>query len=135
MILGIITLVIILIVVIFINRNKCSRRNSLSEVNISKEYSVLITDSFSEKDSEYMRPIFTLIFTHNGIQEEAVLCHVLDNKGELALKEAEELMTRNIKFAFENNVFVRTMVHDESLLTDGEKHVVEALNKEIDRYV
>ena len=98
-----------------------------------KKYTVLITDSFSEKDSEYMRPIFTLLFTHNGVQKEAVLCHVLDNNGELALKEVGEMMIMNIKSAFKNNVFVRTMVHDESLLTDGEKHVVEALKKEIDR--
>ncbi|GMA99502.1 hypothetical protein [Pelosinus sp. IPA-1] len=127
MIPSIIALIIILMLVIFI------RGNNLTEPNISKEYSVLITDSFSEKDSEYMRPIFTLLFTHNGDQEEAVLCHVLDNNGELALEEAGEMMIMNIKSAFKNNAFVRTMVHNESLLTDGEKHVVEALNKEIDR--
>lgn len=127
MILGIITFGIILI--IFIIRNKYSSKNNLREANIPKGYSVFITDSFSEKDYEDMLPIFTLIFIQNGVQGEVVLCRALDSNGELTLKEAEELMIRNITFASENHSFVKTMIYDESLITDGEKHVGDALNK------
>jgi len=127
--------VAILVVVIFIIKDKLFQRKKVTGEDALKKYTIVITSSFSERDSNYMRPIFTLVFAQSGIQEEAVLCYVLNHNGELNLNEAEGVMIKNIKSALKTNVFVKAVIHNEGLLTDKEKSVIAVFNRATKKWV
>jgi len=64
-------------------------------------------------------------------KQEAVFCCTLNNDGEVDLDEAKELMIMNIKSAFKDNVFIDVMIHDQGLMTDNEKDVVNILSEQV----
>jgi len=124
---------LIIILVMLILRNKRIETNDIPEIDSPKEYTIFVTDSFTEEDSKYMRPIFTLNFIYNGDPQEAILCYVLNEDGEEDLDEAGQSMINNIQGAFAKNIFIDAKVNDESLQSNAEKQIVDLLCREIVR--
>lgn len=101
-----------------------TKKQTSSEQN---KYSVFITDTFTQDDAEVMKPIFTVIFLEDGFKQEAILCKVIDNNGEITLNEAEELMINDIEYILKEGSFCKILIHNTDL-NEAEKSVVNKLN-------
>jgi len=128
--------IIILVLVVFYfkpkknsrnNNNNNSKENGPKESNKSNEYTIFVTDSFSQEDSEYMRPIFTLLLKEKGENTEVVLCRVVNGDGEIGLDQGEKMMRENIDYALKHNTYINYKGHKERSNNQKEKDVIDKL--------
>ncbi|MBU3142941.1 hypothetical protein [Clostridium sp. CF012] len=109
---------------------KSIRRNGNNDILEKMGYTVFITNSFDKDDAVFMKPIFTMILTEDGIREETIFCKVLDGDGELTIKDAEGLMIENIKDALKNKAIIESIIHEDGCSIE-EKLIADNLKKSL----
>lgn len=95
--------------------------------NLNKEYSIYMTDEFTQEDLALLRPIATVRKREDNGEGEMILCGVLDGDGELTLDEAELEMYDNIQELKGNNDFISFIIHND--LNDEENEVAKRLEE------
>jgi len=106
-------------------------RDGVKEI---KDYTVFVTDYFCDEDSEFLRPIFTIVFEENHQRSEVILCKVIKGlgDGELSLDEGEKLMTENIQYFFKHDYYISYVDHKNNCIDYKEKEVIDRLMKTLE---
>lgn len=125
--LWVLIIVVLVVVVLFFKLKKNSRDNNNNKENKSNEYTIFVTDSFREEDSEYMQPIFTLLLKEKSEKTEAILCRVVKGEGEIGLDEGEKMMRENIDYVLKHNTYINYVDHKENCNNQKEKEVIDKL--------